>query len=292
MVVSTRTRPGAPGRPGAASRDDPAHPDAAYRERARLVACLAAVHGAHWAEPDPDDPHADAYRVVCLHTAAGQMTWHVHPDDEALFGPLPTRPSDFDGHTTAVKHARLARLAARPPRRRPGASGRDDARARERALRLLDEARREHDRADVKAGSLLGVASTAVAVVGAAVLAGDWSPAALPAAGRVLWWAGCVAGAAGVALLAVAVTPGRIRGGGSDAIAWFGDVPAVAARGTAALALALWAGPMAELGGLAGQLAVCAAIAVRKYRLIRAGVAALAGAGALLTLAAIFGGLS
>jgi hypothetical protein len=182
------------------------------------------------------------------------------------------------------------RLAARPPRRRPG---RDDARARERALRLLDEARYAHDRADAKATGLLGVASTAAAVVLAALLAGDWTPAALPAAGQVLWWAGCAAGAAGVALLAAAVVPGRIRGGdGTGGIAWFGDVPAVAARGPAALALALWAGDFAELGGLAAQLVVCSRIAIRKYRLIRAGVAALAGAGALLTLAAISGGLS
>jgi hypothetical protein len=45
----------------AAGRDDPAHPEHAYRERARLVAVLAAAHEARWAEPDPADPHAAAY---------------------------------------------------------------------------------------------------------------------------------------------------------------------------------------------------------------------------------------
>jgi hypothetical protein len=172
-------------------------------------------------------------------------------------------------------------------------AGRDDDRARGNGLRLLAEARAEHDRADAKATGLLGVASTAAAVVLAALLAGDWTPAVLPAAGRVLWWAGCAAWAAGVALLAAAVVPGRVRGGdGTEGIAWFGDVPAVAARGPVALAAALWAAPVSEIGGIAGQLAVCSAIAVRKYRLIRAGVSALAGAGMSLALAALTGGLT
>jgi hypothetical protein len=125
-------------REAAGSRDDPAHPEFAYRERARLVACLAAACEAHWAQPDPADPHAAAYRVVCLHTRAGQLTWHVHPDDEALFPALPVRPSDFDGHTTRDKHARLAALArATASGSRPGTAPASAAGVRARVLAVL-----------------------------------------------------------------------------------------------------------------------------------------------------------
>jgi hypothetical protein len=72
---------------------------------------LATHHEAHWAEPDPADPNA-AFPLVCLHTPLGPLTWHVHPGDVALFPPLPTRPSDYDGHTTEEKYARLAALGA------------------------------------------------------------------------------------------------------------------------------------------------------------------------------------
>jgi hypothetical protein len=83
--------------------------DAAYREGARLVAYLTRVHraSAHWAV-DPAEPD---WPVICIHTPAGQMSWHVGRSDLELFpADLPTRPSDWDGHTTEQKHARLARL--------------------------------------------------------------------------------------------------------------------------------------------------------------------------------------
>ena len=82
---------------------------ALYRERAHLIAYLAAAHDTHWAAPDPTDPHA-AYRVVCLHTPAGQMTWHIHPSDLDLFPDLPVQHSDYDGHSVADKLARLVEL--------------------------------------------------------------------------------------------------------------------------------------------------------------------------------------
>ncbi|THJ74932.1 hypothetical protein [Candidatus Frankia alpina] len=85
---------------------------ALYRDRAFLIAVLAAGFETHWAEPDPADPYAADYRLICLHTPAGQLTWHIHPDDAGLFpADLPTRPSDWDGHTTTEKQHRLAALA-------------------------------------------------------------------------------------------------------------------------------------------------------------------------------------
>ncbi|EFC78882.1 hypothetical protein [Parafrankia sp. EUN1f] len=82
---------------------------AAYRERAQLVAYLARIHDAHWAADaaEPDWP------VICIHTAVGQLSWHVSQTDMGLFPPgLEKRPSDWDGHSTEEKYARLAQLGA------------------------------------------------------------------------------------------------------------------------------------------------------------------------------------
>lgn len=87
--------------------ESPSPLDAAYRERASLVAHLARTYDAHWAV-DPAEP---AWPVICIHTPAGQMAWHVGQGDVGLFpADVPTRPTDWDGHTTDEKYARLARL--------------------------------------------------------------------------------------------------------------------------------------------------------------------------------------
>lgn len=83
--------------------------DAAYRERAHLVAHLARMHEAHWSvdEAEPEWP------VICIHTPAGQLCWHVNRADMNLFpSGLEKRPSDWDGHSTEEKYTRLAQLGA------------------------------------------------------------------------------------------------------------------------------------------------------------------------------------
>lgn len=87
---------------------DPAR--SVYRERAHLLALLTRVFWAHWADPDPADPHRDR-PLLCVHTATGPLTWHVDPADQELFDPqMPTGASHFDGHTRAEKLARVDRL--------------------------------------------------------------------------------------------------------------------------------------------------------------------------------------
>ncbi|EFC79015.1 hypothetical protein [Parafrankia sp. EUN1f] len=81
--------------------------DAAYSERARLVAFLTRVYPSHWAE----DPESPGWPVICVHSPAGQMCWHVGSDDVPLFpAGLETRANDWDGHTTAQKYERLGAL--------------------------------------------------------------------------------------------------------------------------------------------------------------------------------------
>lgn len=83
--------------------------DAAYSERARLVAFLSRVYPSHWAE----DPESPGWPVICVHSPAGQLCWHIGPNDVHLFPPdLDTRANDWDGHSTEEKYGRLARLGA------------------------------------------------------------------------------------------------------------------------------------------------------------------------------------
>lgn len=79
--------------------------NAAYRERAHLVAHLAASYpstiGYH-------DPHEPDWAVVIIDLPTGQVSWHVSPQDMDLFTRVRhTEISTWDGHTTEEKYARL-----------------------------------------------------------------------------------------------------------------------------------------------------------------------------------------
>lgn len=85
----------------------------AYRERAHLVAFLAAWCASHIGHTDPNEPD---WAVLVVETSAGQMSWHIAPDDMDLFAHVPpTGPSHrpWDGHTAEQKYQRLAALADR-----------------------------------------------------------------------------------------------------------------------------------------------------------------------------------
>ncbi len=78
--------------------------DSVYRERAHLVAYLAAVHPSVLGI-DPDEPD---WPVVYVSTEAGQLSWHLAPDDLPLFAHVARSASAaWDGHTTEQKYARL-----------------------------------------------------------------------------------------------------------------------------------------------------------------------------------------
>lgn len=85
-----------------------------YRERAHLLALLAAFFGpgvAHIGNADPQEPD---WPVLTLELPTGQASWHIAPDDVELFGhvratTLGDRP--WDGHSTDAKYGRVAHLA-------------------------------------------------------------------------------------------------------------------------------------------------------------------------------------
>jgi hypothetical protein len=84
--------------------------DAAYRERAHLVAWLAAKYTSVIAPaPDVDEP---GWQIVYLTADGCQMSWHISPRDADLFALVPHVPADdpraqWDGHTADQKYARI-----------------------------------------------------------------------------------------------------------------------------------------------------------------------------------------
>lgn len=84
--------------------------NAAYSERARLVALLAAIYPSSWNYGDADE--AD-WAIVYVQLPTGQASWHIHESDMGLFDHV-QRDDDtmWDGHTTEEKYQRIGRLTA------------------------------------------------------------------------------------------------------------------------------------------------------------------------------------
>lgn len=80
-----------------------------YRERAHLVALLAALYPASLSYSDPDTPGWPV--VTVLTRSQEQLSWHIAPEDVDLFGHLdPNAPAFvWDGHSTDEKYERLRR---------------------------------------------------------------------------------------------------------------------------------------------------------------------------------------
>lgn len=87
-----------------------------YRERAHLVAFLTTLYPSVGAYNDPEEPE---FCVVYVETPAGQMSWHIHPDDMDLFdGICIVDDHRWDGHSTEEKYRKLHNLTQL--RRMPG----------------------------------------------------------------------------------------------------------------------------------------------------------------------------
>lgn len=90
--------------------------DGVYRERAQLLAWLATlVPAVITPATDVDEP---GWLLLYLHTAAGQLSWHIAPRDVELFAHVEHVPADdpraqWDGHTTDEKYERIRGLVAR-----------------------------------------------------------------------------------------------------------------------------------------------------------------------------------
>lgn len=84
--------------------------ESVYRERAHLVAYLAALHPSHIGHTDPDAPD---WSVVIVEAPGGQLSWHIAERDTDLFEHVCTTDRlcrGWDGHTTEEKYERLRAL--------------------------------------------------------------------------------------------------------------------------------------------------------------------------------------
>ncbi|MFI9235800.1 hypothetical protein [Streptomyces sp. NPDC053079] len=84
--------------------------DAVYRERAHLIAHLAALYPSHIGHTDP---HAPDWKVVIVEAPGGQLSWHIAERDLDLFEHvMPTNRicRGWDGHTTEEKYERIRAL--------------------------------------------------------------------------------------------------------------------------------------------------------------------------------------
>ncbi len=94
-------------------REVEAAKDTAYTERNNLVAVFSRMWPSHLAQHPEDDASwsSDWMTIVCIHSPAGQLTWHVHDSHRHLFAHLPLGENHWDGHTTSEKYQRVAALA-------------------------------------------------------------------------------------------------------------------------------------------------------------------------------------
>ena len=86
--------------------------DGAYRERAQLLALLAAMTRRPVIAPAPDVDE-DGWQILYLTIGGRQATWHIHPRDAELFSHVEQAgPNDpraiWDGHSTEQKYERIA----------------------------------------------------------------------------------------------------------------------------------------------------------------------------------------
>ncbi len=88
------------------------HQAEVYRERDLLVRALSKAHPSHLMRHKGKSGHHKP--VVCIvHPEAGQMCWTLIGGDaqaKELFGHLDWTDNDWDGHKTADRYARLAKV--------------------------------------------------------------------------------------------------------------------------------------------------------------------------------------
>lgn len=94
--------------------------DGAYNERNQLVAALSRIYPSGLKQTDIPGWEPEWHGCVYIDTPAGQMSWHYHDRDAALFAGLPAYQGEWDGHSTDEKYARLAALAQPEDKRHGG----------------------------------------------------------------------------------------------------------------------------------------------------------------------------
>lgn len=84
--------------------------DQVYHERNQCVAALAKLFrsGTKRTKIEGWDPEWE--NCVYIDLPTGQVSWHYHDREHALFAALPPYTGEWDGHTTEEKYRRLGAL--------------------------------------------------------------------------------------------------------------------------------------------------------------------------------------
>lgn len=88
--------------------------DAAYAERNRVLAaltkCVRALNYPTWLGKHPESDAAwdpEWRTIVFMLCPLGQMSWHIHDSEVAMFDGCERAGDAWDGHTTEQKYERL-----------------------------------------------------------------------------------------------------------------------------------------------------------------------------------------
>lgn len=87
--------------------------DAAYLERNKLVALLAAVFPSGIKRTAIEGWSDDWHGCVYIDFPWGQASWHYHDSHAHLFDHLPPYAGEWDGHTTEAKYAAIVEASRR-----------------------------------------------------------------------------------------------------------------------------------------------------------------------------------
>ncbi|WP_239010167.1 Pycsar system effector family protein [Streptomyces sp. 769] len=140
------------------------------------------------------------------------------------------------------------------------------------AERLIVDLRSEIARADNKAAVLVAGLGVTVGALTGSLSSAEWCPWRLPVAADAAWWCGCVAWAAALGLLLLAVAPryGRVPWSMARGLTYFRDIRCAVVRGQ--LEEALHRTERDPLPGLLSLLDELSVIAAAKHRCIRWGL--------------------
>lgn len=155
--------------------------------------------------------------------------------------------------------------------------------------RLLTELRAELARADNKASVLVGALGMTAGVFSGLLAGRGWTPAALSAAGAVLWWAGAAALVVSLFALLLAVLPRyrATRWTPERPLSYFGDIQEAVRLDR--LESALDTTRQDPAAALTAALTDTSRIALRKHQWIRTGLIAFCAGTLLLPASLLLG---
>lgn len=89
--------------------------DTLYRERAHLASLVSRMYPSEWCE-DPENGFE--WKILYVHTPAGQVSWHIAEIDWDLFDHVvksdKLAEEVWDGHDTDEKYRRIGMLFRMP----------------------------------------------------------------------------------------------------------------------------------------------------------------------------------